>query len=294
MIFLKINGGLGNQLFQYALGRKLAHKHKTELKLDISNYKNDIKRKYLLNNFNIKENFASLEEINYYKRMNGKLYLKLFETFKPYRYKKYINQFKNPLLKILQFHFNPKVLELGPDVYLDGYWQSEKYFKNITDILKEEFKIKRNIPIDKTILNQIKQKDTIALHIRRGDYVEDENTKKTHGFIGLNYYQKAIKYILTKIEYPHFFLFTDDVEWASCHFSYIPNINIVSKYTNNDIEDFIFLQNCNHYIIANSTFSWWGAWLSNCKNKIVIAPKNWLKDKRYKTKDIIPERWIKI
>jgi len=271
MIITRLIGGLGNQMFQYAVGRRAAHKHKTELKLDISWFKNPegaIKRDYLLNVFNIEEDFASKEEINKLKSKNRGL-LTLF-------YK--------------------KILKINDNTYLEGYWQSEKYFKDIENIIRKEFTFKdKPDAANQKIISRIKNCDSVSIHIRRGDYIFDETTNKYHGVCGLDYYSNSVAMIVKKVKNPYFFIFSDDIKWVkqNLHLKF-PCVYVDYNIGKKDYEDMRLMSNCQHNIIANSSFSWWGAWLNQYKNKIIIAPKKCFRDKSIDTTDLIPQPWIKI
>ena len=142
-------------------------------------------------------------------------------------------------------------------------------------------------------LNLINNKNSVAIHIRRGDYLNDPKVRCIHGILGSDYYKKSINYIKKKVKNPFFFIFSDDIELVKKNFSFFNNKKYIFIDTKSSINDLYLMSNCKHFIIANSTFSWWGAWLSKNKRKIVCAPKRWLRA-RISTPDIIPESWIRI
>jgi hypothetical protein len=259
MIISKIQGGLGNQMFQWAYGRYLSNKYQTELRLDSSFYNLNLspKREFLLNKF---QNISP----------NTDLKVSLI----------------GPIYKI-EDNFTYKELPspVGSNYYLDGYWQSEKYFKEIESIIREDFK-----PSDETMNKLLKtpliDKNTISLHIRRTDYVTSNGY---HPVQSIEYYNKAVE---TIGEYDYIFVFSDDIKWCkeNLHFD---NMIFMEGFT--DIEDLHLMSMCKNNIIANSSFSWWGAWLNNNFNKKVIAPSKWFGEKsNLNEADIIPENWIKI
>ena len=136
---------------------------------------------------------------------------------------------------------------------------------------------------------------SVCIHIRRGDYVEDIITNQFHGVCNLDYYYRSIEYIASKIKNPYFFVFSDDPLWVKQNLILkYPCDYIDQNFGKKDYEDMRVISKCKHNIIANSSFSWWGAWLNINPNKIVIAPKNWFKSKAINTKDLIPESWFKI
>lgn len=302
MIITKIQGGLGNQMFQYAIGRHLAYLNKTELKLDISFYKDPKKntfRKYALGNFNIIENFISDDEAKKIKINNFhnkslptrilRRILKSLEERKPIYKRSYIRE--------PYFHFCEEILKIKDKkyVYLYGHWQSEKYFKGIENIIRREFTLKNSLsqPAE-SILKQIKNTNSVSLHIRRGDYAKNEKTNRFHGICSLKYYHQALKIITSKISKPRLFIFSDDILWAKKNLKTKNPITFVSGIGIGDAEEIILMSQCRHNIIANSTFSWWGAWLNNNPHKIVIAPRQWFNIPSINTKDVYPKNWIKI
>lgn len=293
MIIAKLRGGLGNQMFIYAFGRYLANKHNTDLKLDISYYEN-YHRTYELNKFNTKEIIATSEEIYSLKQFMPKHKgLKRFFREKILKKKPKIIPASCYVLDS-GVSFVSKYMNLPDNVYLEGLFQSEKFFTEIKDDIKQEFTLKNPL-VDENFLfaERIRQNNAISLHVRRGDYITNQWALENLGLCSLEYYQRAINYIQNNTENPYFFLFSDDLEWVK------ENLKIDAPYTvvdcnqdNTGYEDIRLMSLCNHHIIANSSFSWWGAWLGHNPHKIVIAPKNWFKSKNISYKDIIPSRWI--
>lgn len=291
MIIVRIIGGLGNQMFQYAAGRQLAAAHNTILKLDISDFKDYPLRDYDLSAFNIKELFATPEEI---------LLLKEPDT----------GSFKKKLKKLLrrpskvgithirekQYHFDPKIPTMPGSIYLDGYWQSEKYFSDIADIIKNEFTVK--LPqTDKNmeLAQQITSCESVSLHVRRGDYVTDAKTNTIHGTCDLDYYARCIEHLTQKVHRPCFFIFSDDPEWTERNLRITHPVTFIDHNgAKRNYEDLRLMSQCRHHIIANSSFSWWGAWLGQHQNTIVYAPKRWFNSPSFNTQDLLPETWARI
>ncbi|MCK4386486.1 MAG: alpha-1,2-fucosyltransferase [Candidatus Pacebacteria bacterium] len=300
MIIIKLNGGLGNQMFQYALGKNLSYIKNTSFKLDISQYQKKIDiRQYGLNNFNISENFATEEEIKKFQKHRphfsklGKIYDFLFSN-------------PNKYIKEKTRNFDSKILNSNNNVYLDGFWQSEKYFstqsgsalggKNIKQILRKEFTLKNQTSKSFNILNQKIsefENNSVAIHVRHGDYSRNPKEGERHTALSLEYYKKAIEKIDRKISNSHFFIFSDDIEWCKQHFDELNNIYFVDKNLP-DYETLIAISKCKHQIIANSSFSWWGAWLNSNPNKIVIAPAQWYNNLKINISDRLPKNWIRI
>lgn len=270
MIISKIKGGLGNQMFQYAVAKSIAKHNNTEFKLDISFYPKQSLRNYELNLFNIEENIATNKESNMLGGKEGFLFKvkkKLgFNNKKPKTY------CKEDEVKPV---FNESLFECS-DKYLDGYWADEKYFKNIRTDIINDFTPKNDISADaQNYLKDISETNSISLHVRRGDYVQNSHTNSFHGTCSIQYYIKAIEYIKEKIEKPTFFIFSDDIVWCKENFDFLDNKVFVDK-THTSIDDLTLMKKCKHNIVANSTFSWWGAWLNENESKIVIAPQVWL------------------
>ena len=284
MIIIKLNGGLGNQLFQYSLGKKLSIKNKDVFKLDLSDFTVDNPRSYSLGYFNIIENFASDEDINKIKKSGV---WKLVDKLKPYC--------KRSAIKYKGYDFDQNILKLSGDFYLDGYWQSEKYFQDIEKIIKEEITLKESLPSKYTeLIDKIKNSDSVSVHIRRGDYLSGK-ISKIYATCPIEYYYKAIEKITEHCPNPHFFIFSDDINWVKQNFNIpYPKIFVSGDNEIKNYEELILMSLCKHNIIANSSFSWWGAWLNKNADKIVISPDKWFNDKIGNAKDLIPKNWIKL
>jgi hypothetical protein len=189
-----------------------------------------------------------------------------------------------------QVAFNDKFHSLTNNVYLSGYFQSEKYFKNIQSKIKDDFSFPDLNLIE---VNDIERFNSVSVHIRRGDYLENSNTYETHGICSLNYYYKALEIIKSKVKNPVFYIFTDDIEWVKVHFN-LEEFQFISGKGYCDFEELGIMSKCRHNIIANSSFSWWAAWLNRYQKKIVIAPEYWFKKIEYFNNDIVPNNWLKI
>jgi hypothetical protein len=291
MIFIRLKGGLGNQLFQYAMGLRLARKHNTELKLDISVYKNDPLRFYALDVFNISAPIATDQE------------LQMVKPAKPPRWSfKSIFQTQPDLnsgnsyrvLNEKHFHFDSKVLDAPDNVYLDGHWQSEKYFKDVEDIVRREFSFKGSLDKqNKKLLDEIENTASVSVHIRRGDYVT--NTRLAHGTCSLDYYLNCAGIICERRENVRFYVFTDDPKWVADNLR-LPSLTTIVE-GNEDFQsykDLWLMSACRDNIIANSSFSWWSAWLNANPSKMVFAPKRWLEKPKFNTMDLIPAGWQQV
>ena len=285
MIIIKLNGGLGNQLFQYSLGRKLSIKNKDVFKLDLSDFTKDNPRSYSLGYFNVIENFTSDEDVNKIKKSGV---WKLVDKLKPY--------YKRSAIKYKGYDFDPNVLKLSGNFYLDGYWQSEKYFKDIESVIREEITLKELSPYKHSeLINNIKNSNSVSIHIRRGDYVTNKKFSSVYNLLDEKYYQEALKFIAEKIKDPLFFIFSDDINWVKQNLNIpYPKIFVSGENEIKNYEELILMSLCKHNITANSSFSWWGAWLNKNADKIVISPDKWFNDKISNAKDLIPENWVRL
>ncbi|MFC2130282.1 alpha-1,2-fucosyltransferase [Bacteroidota bacterium] len=301
MIIAKLKGGLGNQMYQYAFGLHLAIKNNTELKLDLSYLNNRTPKKffqfrdYELDLFNIKAEIAGIRDLEPFKLPTPGF----FEKRKIIKQQNRIKEFESEKHYILfepHFHFYPKALRYPKNTYIDGYWQSEKYFKGVEDIIRRDFQFNNELE-GKTaeFADKISLSNSVCLHVRHG-YLNNLRDKYVHGFVGMRYIKNAIEIIKNKIENPELYVFSDNPDWCKANIK----TDIPVHFVENEIMDeknhiyFQLMTLCRHYIIANSSFSWWGAWLSNNPNKVVIAPKKWFRFSLNNTKDLIPEKWLRV
>jgi len=296
MIIVKLMGGLGNQMFQYAIGRKLALKYNSILKLDCSFLEEKPNnpwytlRNYELDVFSFEAEFATSDDIK--KVYNQKPLFLDYLTSKIIG--KPIPYYRHSIIKEQGFEYDKNIFRSHKNIMLDGYWQSEKYFKDIAQIICQDFIIK-DIPdeYNKNILQIIQSTNSISIHFRRGDYVNHETTNKFHGICSIRYYKTAVEYIKQYVESPVFFVFSDDIDWVKSNFEIDYPIYFIDKNQTKSYEDLRLMSACKHNIIANSSFSWWAAWLNNYIKKIVISPQNWFNESSLNIRDLIPEMWIK-
>jgi hypothetical protein len=293
MVIVRLVGGLGNQLFQYAAARRLAIWHNTTFKLDISAFESYTRRVYSLYPFNIQEDFATPEEVVRLREPSqGRLRRAVFRLkrmLRPYNQRTSLREWRlNP--------YNPNFLRTSAQVYLDGYWQTEKYFVDIADIVRREFTIKYAQDLqNRAVAEEIAATQAVSVHVRRGDYVSDPPTSQVHGVCGLDYYARCVSLIAQKVPSPHFFVFSDDPDWVvqNLHLDY-PTTLVSQVDPSKSYEDLRLMSLCRHHIIANSSFSWWGAWLNAKPGKLVFAPQRWFQDTSVDTRDLLPEGWIKV
>jgi hypothetical protein len=282
-------GGLGNQMFQYALGRRLALDRNVPLKLYLNWYEKVDDRRYELDQLNINAEIASYEEffrLTYYSRnwFTRKLY-KIYQYPISYYRKRYVIE-QEPR------KFDSNILHVPKTAYLNGYWACERYFEPIQARIRQEFS--PSIPLSeshqKLSLKIQNDPSSVSVHIRRGDYVS------LPGFLVLpiDYYQRAAVYINQYISSPHFYIFSDDIEWVKVHLKLNSEMTFIEPSAGGkDLLDMQLMSQCRHHINANSSFSWWGAWLGEKSDGIVIVPNQWHANKPY-PEDLIPDRWIRI
>ncbi|MEI9912906.1 MAG: alpha-1,2-fucosyltransferase [Bacteroidota bacterium] len=284
MIIARLQGGLGNQLFQYAAVKALASRLNKPFKLEaITSLQKDKYRSIALNDLHANFELATKKEVKdflYFPSLYRHQYVSFFKAGK--------NIYHEP-----HFHFDENFFHLNDPVFLDGFWQSPLYFKDMETIIRRDFTIKPGLI--KNVMEKGKElegKDSIAVHIRRGDFMNPKITAY-HGVMGTDYYSKAIQILKERITSASVHYFSDDIEWVK---KYLPadNAEFVSSFTRSAIEDFYLMTKCRHIIIANSSFSWWTAWLNDNPGKIVVAPGKWFADSRINTNDLIPAEWIRI
>ena len=292
MITVQLRGGLGNQLFQYAAARSLALHHGTFVAFDLSLLDRakpgGVRRTYELSAFDIKPSRPPLLD---------RLAFGLVDMPSRDRIKSYVNSRLRATKYAEQaISFDPAMRDVtSARAYLTGYFQSERYFECIEEQLRVDLKF---VDKPKIQLREIARSEAIvSLHVRRGDYSDNPATNRFHGLCSLEYYEKAIAYLAEKLEDIHFFIFSDDQAWVRKHLRLTHSATFVEGPPNESShKDMQLMSQCQHHIIANSSFSWWGAWLNPMPDKIVIAPERWFADEtaQAQTQDMIPEGWIRM
>jgi hypothetical protein len=277
MITVKLDGGLGNQMFQYATAKSLATSSGTSLALDINVFDTCSLRELEINKYNIDARIVNKNSI--FRRVIKKL--KLGEVSKYFFFEKTLE-------------YDKSINTLGDSTYLEGYFQCEMYFKNIKNALVQEFTLKGclseyTVKVASDILNVGM---SVSLHVRRGDYASDANTNSVHGTCDLTYYKEAINMISERFKDVQYFIFSDDISWVKKNINVSNAFYVDSQEERVPHEDLYLMSLCNHNIIANSSFSWWGAWLNTNPTKVVIAPKKWFNvNIKY---NIVPDDWLSL
>ncbi|MDA4844247.1 alpha-1,2-fucosyltransferase [Hoeflea poritis] len=285
MVITRIFGGLGNQMFQYACGRALALRTGNELVLDERDFFAGPGQEPGLHHLNV---------------VSGKVAAGKLPPSKKQRLRYLVwRALKLPprIVREQGMAFDPKVIALPGDVFLHGYWQSERYFCDFAQRLRQELSVKT--PPDKAntaLLRQMGAEPAVSLHIRRGDYVTNPKANALHGTCSLAYYKRAAKLIAERMdENPVFYVFSDEPQWAAANLELPFDIRVVDHNSGDrNFEDMRLMSACRHHIVANSSFSWWGAWLNPSESKIVVAPEKWFADPEKSNPDIIPKSWLTV
>ena len=277
MVIAKLISGLGNQLFQYAIGRQIAIANGVDLKLDTSFFAGQHLRSYKLHHYNINAEIAPADDVAaLLKRYTGKsLPDKVYRRVERLLPKRYTHYFKEKEW----WGYEPELLKASGSVYLEGYWQHHKYFDHLSPGILKELTLKEaHGPESKALLAEISQApSSVAIHVRRGDYVSDTNTYNFMGVLPVAYYNQAISYIGRRVPSPVYYVFSDDPEWAKCHLKADAPLHFVTIADGSkDYLELDLMSKCRHNIIANSSFSWWGAFLNNHPGKIVVAHNKWV------------------
>ena len=290
MILVELTGGIGNQMFQYAAAKSLALHHEEELKL-VSSYgaskhmpEGLQQRQFDLHHFSLPDSLATAEEISSFSFIST--LEKLAEKAQPNHKRKI---YREPF-----FHYDENFYKARSNVFLKGLWQSEKYFHQFKDDIRGLFRFKKDlIRSFEELTDKIGQQQSVSLHIRRGDYLA-KISLQVLGLMPIEYYNRGIDYISSKTPEPVFYVFSDDINWAKENLRIENAVFVSANISKNHVEDLYLMSQCKHNIIANSSFSWWGAWLNSNVEKIVIAPNQWFNAGPKDTQDLIPENWIKL
>ncbi len=282
MVYVKLQSGLGNQMFQYAAGLRLARKHGTGLGLEIKSFRRDRLRGYGLNLFNISGQVLTPPRPWQLRAISRRLFHRratLTDGSRPEFWREGANGLK----------FNEKILAASDGACLEGYFQSEKYFAEVSDEVRREFTLK--IPLGAAageLLKKITDTPSVSLHVRRTDYQTDPIMYPQP----LEYYLTCVRRIREQLGDVHIFIFSDDPGWAAANLK-LPDTTtfMPGNRAHQGGHDLWLMSRCRHQIISNSTFSWWAAWLNPHPAKLVLAPKRWFRDARHDSPERIPETW---
>lgn len=301
MIVVILKGGLGNQMFQYALGLSLARKYSVPLVLDTT-YLNDRTprknftfRKYELNSFNINPKFTLLSRLSFILPI-PLLWLSLSQfkarSLSVIGIRQYVRQVGNKL--------DLSVLDFGGNLTLEGYFQSEQYFENFKEDILRAFSFKNDASQNtNSLIQKITNEESVCLHVRRGDYVAFKNVATEMGILGIDYYTRAISVIKREKNISRIYIFSDDIPWcrSSLNFGDIP-VTYEDEISISRQDGFRVMSAFRYFVIGNSTYSWWAAWIgsmrSSSRGGVVVAPSIWAEGGNTNTNDILPKSWIRV
>ena len=286
MIVVRLMGGLGNQLFQYACGRALALRTGHQLVLDpsgIFSLHPDAPRSYALQAFRLPVRVSATAALpSLLNRVRRRLGLRMTAT--------------PQLVQEAQTPYTPAAFPAHfTHLVLSGYWQTEKYFQVYAGQLRQELTLPaaRLARLEPTLQRQMETTTSVSLHIRRGDYVRDPGASRVLGVCPPDYYQRAVACLAERVQAPEFFVFSDDPGWVRANLKLDFPMHLVSDGRRPPVEELMLMAHCRHHIIANSSFSWWGAWLNPRTDKLVCAPRTWFRDPTFDARDIVPEAWLR-
>lgn len=299
MIVVRLKGGLGNQMFQYAAGMRLAHIHDSTLKLDVSflndygNAEGITPRDLSLDAFDLDLVIANPDECRI-SQLHSK-------PFKRFIYRHFVKtEYPNTYYLEKKLSYNPSVRALPDNTFLDGYFQDERYFSDIGTTIQNGFRnpsAVNNLPSETEKLSEeIQSCNSVCLHVRRGDYVSNPTTSSFHGVCSLGYYETALQMIRERNSIDKIFVFSDDVEWCRANFPQSEALIVVGDaHSGHRSSVHLWLMSlCKHFVIANSSFSWWAAWLGDHPDKIVVRPSRWFLSEDLSKVDICPSSWISV
>ena len=291
MVISQVIGGLGNQMFQYAAGRALALAHDTSLVLDTSGFKNyELHQGFELGRvFSAPFAEADAKDMTQVLGWRRHAVVRRLLDRLPRNVVgagAYVNE--------PHFHHWPQFEALPAQSYLAGYWQSEKYFQRHALQIRKDFTFAPAKGRNAELAAEIYGVNAVSLHVRRGDYVSNPGTTAVHGLCSLAYYQDAIRVVIAQVPDARLYIFSDEIKWARQNLQItVPHKFIEHNQGKDSFNDMMLMSRCQHHIIANSSFSWWGAWLNGSSSKLVIAPEKWFADDK-STADLIPHQWMRL
>jgi Glycosyl transferase family 11 len=292
VIAVRLMGGLGNQLFQYAAGRRLSLARGSELVLDLGWFEHEsagyaTPRHYALESFDLPGRRVSFSpdtvsawERGEATRIGGWRSRRIRTTV--------IRQEPSTA------HVDPRVIDAPDDSLLVGYWQSERYFEDVADVVRADLLAPVEPSPDAELADRIRSSESVAVHVRRGDYVLHPQTEAFHGVLPVDYYRAALSLIGGEIARPETFVFSDDPGWVRANLSVEESATVASRVDGDPVRELMLMRLCHHHVVANSSFSWWGAWLCEYPRKIVVAPRDWFRDRAIDTTDLVPSDWRRI
>lgn len=293
MLVVNLVGGLGNQMFQYAFGQSLQHRLELLVKYDIADLldrtprENVTYRDFELSVFACNIPIAKPAEVAIFRHQPVGLYERGY-----YRMVRRLRR-TQMMHETRYFVYDPSVWNTGPNAYFDGYWQSERYFQQHEKAIRQAFQF-RHAPsgLNLVLAQQISEQQAIAVHVRRGDYVSNTLYNQVHGTCSPAYYERAVRYLTERVPNAVLYVFSDEPDWVRQHMSFdAPTVYVSHNRGKDSFEDMRLMSLCKHNVIANSSFSWWGAWLNANPHKIVVAPRQWQQHLDSTSLDLLPTQW---
>lgn len=284
-----IVGGLGNQMFQYACGLAAARRSNAQLLLDLSVFERYKLHRYGLDGFQI--DAASAPR----RLQTGSQLQAGLKQFGLTNKRIMALQGFDYIAENDDLSFQPRLFERHSRAYLHGYWQNQAYFHDAADQVRAQFQLRRSGPPPRARALAQNDLPLVSLHIRRGDYVTSATANSVHGVLGLDYYRDAVALLIDRIGRDfHLVVFSDDIEWARQNLAFTQPMSFVNGSTATPHEDLHMMASCDHHIVANSSFSWWGAWLNASPAKIVITPQRWFVAPQFAHLHICPPEWERV
>jgi hypothetical protein len=297
MIMARLMGGLGNQMFQYAAGLRLAMRHKTTLKLDLTFLldrtprENFTYREFDLAIFNLPAEITSPAEVRRFRRLAEPVSWSVLKWAANKLTKRHYYLERSPA-------FDARVLDLPDETYLEGYFQNERYFADIEVEIRKSFGLtpdESKLPADtRRLADEIRTCDAICLHVRRGDYVAIPVVTRHHGVCGLDYYERGLSKLRSMGAVGRVFVFSDDVVWCRENFKEADGFTVVgNEHAGRRASTHLWLMTlCRHFLISNSSFAWWAAWLGGSANKSVVRPFPWFQAPEVRDANICLPGWV--
>jgi hypothetical protein len=288
MILVLLKGGLGNQMFQYAAARSLATRTGADVALDLSFLEarpanqDWTPRDYALHCYSLPARIADAGGRDRLLRP-------------PWHWKlaRKLGLAGRRVLRERSARFDPRFLALGSEAYLDGYFQSEKYFAPIADTLRSEFVV-APAAAQRALLDELGAHESVSVHVRRGDYVGNPTAAAYHGVCSPAYYRSAAAHLQAHVAGLRYYVFSDDPAWARANLELPGPTVFVDPPSASPAQDLQLMRSCRHHIVANSSFSWWGAWLNPRPDKRVVAPRPWFMAADHDDADLVPSSWTRI
>jgi hypothetical protein len=292
MIIVKIMGGLGNQMFQQAFAYAVSRNTPMPVLLDATYYQQHHLRRYALEAFTGSFPTAHPDQLSQVMYREESLLARIYRRLR----RKARAPASERIYRETSLAFDGRALKPQAPAYYEGYWQSERYFAIHRSELLRLFRLRQPLSQPAAgLLQQMQQVHSVSLHVRRGDYANNPEVTRVHGILPLSYYESAAQLITRKSPSPHFFIFSDDLPWTRQHLDFLPSRTFVELPPGTpDVEEIYLMASCRDNIVANSSFSWWGAWLNPNPTKVTIAPGQWFSDERKTASDLIPETWLRL